>query len=391
MKLAHLRLIAGLALLVQPLLAQRITPPLLPDVATSGLYRLTNAFPLVTFERGIVGFSVPPGRTNELYYYDRPGRVWVITNFAAPTRSLFLDLTDINRPTGDGGMVGMTFHPNHAQNRYFYAYFAPTNFSNGKMYNRLSRFESDPSNPLRALRNSEQILFDIEDESSILHNGGDLHFGADGYLYVSMGDEGGQGDQFENGQRIDKDLYSSILRLDVDGRPGSLEPNPHDSLRGNYRIPPDNPYIGATSFNGQPVSPNAVRTEFWAVGFRSPHRMTIDSLTGEIYLGDVGGDRAEEVDRVVRGGNYGWAYYEANLRNPERPSLPPGVNFIPPLHSYGRTGLNPEFEGRASIGGLVYRGTRYPELYGKYIFGDYISKHIWAITFQASGGYTIDR
>ncbi|MBL9172053.1 MAG: PQQ-dependent sugar dehydrogenase, partial [Verrucomicrobiales bacterium] len=157
---------AGLVLFGSSLCAQRVVPPLLPDVATRGLYQLTNAFPSVTYDGALVGFAVPPGRTNELYYYDRVGRVFVITNFPSPVRSLFLDVSDVNRATGDGGFLGLTFHPRFSENRYLYAFFAPTNTANGKMYNRLSRFEADPTNPLRALRASEQILFDLEDESS---------------------------------------------------------------------------------------------------------------------------------------------------------------------------------------------------------------------------------
>ena len=387
------RLVSAVLFLVgSTLFGQRVVPPILPDVVGGGLYRLTNAFPLVKFDIGIVGFAVPPGRTNELYYYDRAGRVYMITNFAAPTVTRFLDVSDVNRVTGDGGFLGLAFHPSYSENRYFYTFFAPTNTANGKMYNRLSRFQADPANPTRALRNSEQILFDLEDESSVLHNGGDLHFGPDGYLYVTMGDEGAQYDVLENSQKIDKDLYSAVLRLDVDGRPGSLAPNPHSAINpAAYRIPPDNPYVGATSFNNLPVDPLAVRTEFWAVGFRSPHRMSFDPLTGEIYLGDVGGFRAEEVNRVVRGGNYGWSYFEGNLSATWRSAPPPGLQFIPPLHTYGRLGIDPDYEGRAAIGGLVYRGNRYPELAGRYVFGDYSSKHIWAITFKNGGSYTIER
>ncbi|MBX3733378.1 MAG: PQQ-dependent sugar dehydrogenase [Verrucomicrobiae bacterium] len=385
-------LLALLLLWISPLHGQRVVPRLLPEVASSsGLYRLTNAFPSLALDPGIVGFAVPPGRTNELYYYDRPGRIFVITNFQAPTRTMFLNLTDLNRATGDGGLLGLTFHPNYAQNRSFFVFYSPTNTTTRKMYNRLSRFEANPTRPLEALRASEQVLFDLEDESSILHNGGDLHFGPDGYLYVTMGDEGEQDDTLENSQRIDKDLFSSLLRIDVDSRPGSLPPNPHPAVKGGYRIPPDNPYIGATSFNGLPVDPARVRTEFWAVGLRSPHRMCFDPLTGEIYLGDVGGNRVEEINRIERGGNYGWVHFEGNLRSLTHPVLPEAADFKPPVHSYGRTGINPDFEGRAAIGGLVYRGTRYPELNGKYVFGDFISKHIWAIQFQPGGTYSIER
>src|SRR5262249_29174701 len=150
-------------------------------------------------------------------------------------------------------------------------------------------------------------------------------FGPDGYLYMSVGDEGGGNDAQNNSQRIDKDVYSGILRLDVDQRPDSLSPNPHPAIHaGTYKIPPDNPFVGATSFNGLPVDPTLVRTEFWAVGMRHPWRMSFDNVTGLVYSGDVGQDSYEELNIIRKGGNYGWAYREGNHPALKANLAPPG-------------------------------------------------------------------
>ncbi len=176
--------------------------------------------------------------------------------------------------------------------------------------------------PNQADASSEVILIDQYDQDDT-HNGGDLHFGPDGYLYVSLGDEGCCNDIHNNSQRIDKDFFSAILRLDVDKRPTSLPANPHPSNTNNpsgainYAIPPDNPFVGATDFNEQPVEPANVRTEFYAVGFRNPWRFSIDPVTGLIYCGDVGESSVEEIDIVRKGGNYGWAYLEGSAEGPK--------------------------------------------------------------------------
>src|SRR5207249_2074951 len=131
------------------------------------------------------------------------------------------------------------------------------------------------------------------------------------YLYVSLGDEGDQNDAGNNSQRIDKDFFSGMLRIDVDNRPDSLAPNPHAAMSSKtYSIPADNPFVGVTSFNGKAVDPTKVRTEFYAVGLRNPWRFSFDPVTGILYCGDVGGDQREEIDIIIKGGNYGWAYRE---------------------------------------------------------------------------------
>ena len=352
---------------------------LLPTTAPASQYKIVDAFPGLSFRfatERIVSLAVPQGRTNELFVTSQFGRIFVITNLLAPTKTVFLDLSSVTASEAECGLTGLAFHPRYAENRLFYVFYTRTNRADGRMYDTVSRFETDPENPWRALRSSEQVLISQRD-SNPTHQGGDLLFDADGYLYVSLGDGGGLAGAKQNGERIDGDFFSGILRLDVDERPGSLPPNPHPAVAGGYRIPSDNPYIGATVFNGLPVQAGTLRTEFWAVGLRNPYRMSFDPATGSLYTGDLGEANREEVNRIVPGGNYGWHFLEGSIDFGAGP--PPGLTFDPPLYEYGPRMDDSNFEGRSVIGGVVYRGMAYPELYGKYLFGDYISRHIWAL------------
>jgi len=378
---------AGLAGVGFHLAAQypTLSPPPFSTSPPRAEYRLVNAFPGVSFPQSqdrIISLAVPPGRTNELYVTGHRGKIFVITNLARPTKAVFLDITaDTYAPGGESGLVGLAFHPRYEENGYFYVAYTRTNRPAAKMYDVVSRFQRDPKNPWRALPKSEQVLIaqlDINDT----HQAGDLHFGPDGYLYVSLGDGGG-GTGVQASQRIDRDFFGGILRLDVDGRPGSLAPNPHPAVGSGYWIPQDNPFVGADQFNALTVNPDQVRTEFWAVGFRNPYRIAFDPLTGDLYAADVGDLRLEEVNRVVAGGNYGWGYHEGSLKF--RGTPPPGYRHVPPVYQYGRSGGDPNFQGASVIGGLVYRGTRYPDLSGQYLFADYVSRHIWALPSGGNG------
>jgi mono/diheme cytochrome c family protein len=260
--------------------------------------------------------------------------------------------------------------------------------TSGTRHDRLSRFEVDPINPARALPGTEQILINQRDEAGN-HNGGELLFGPDdGYLYLSVGDEGGSA-ALDNLQRIDNNLFSGIIRLDVDKRPGSIPANPHPANTNigsgtiNYAIPPDNPFIGISNFNSAPVNPNSVRTEFWAVGLRNPWRMSFDPQTRLLYCGDVGSTDTEEVNIIVRGGNYGWNYFEGTNRTG---GLTPPAGFAPiwPIHLYNRLGGPP----LCVIGGIVYRGNRYSDLWGTYLFADHLNGNIWSMRCELSGGVT---
>jgi len=166
-------------------------------------------------------------------------------------------------------------------------------------------------------------------------------------------------------------------------------PNPHkqDSAtipdavnpRG-YRVPADNPYIHATMHNAMPVNAATLRTETWACGLRNPWRFCFDPKTGQMMIGDVGQDKWEEVDIGKAGGNYGWSYYEGTHEGPRFKDIPPqgGDELIPPIYEYSHN-EGSVFNGVSIIGGLVYRGTRLPELNGAYIFGDFGTRHIWSL------------
>ena len=352
-----------------------------PQEPSASAIALENAFgDAINLGYPAVVITAAPSETNRLFIAHQTGEVFVLPSLHSPIVASFLSVRSRVAWGGEAGLLGLAFHPGYATNRLFYLFYtASVPQDNGVlMEDRLSRFQGSPEDPDRALPDSEQILFSQPD-FNYNHNAGDLHFGPDGYLYVSLGDGGGNGD-IVNAQRINKDFFSGILRIDVDKRPGSLEPNPHHAVWTNlqgeayYSVPPDNPFIGTTNFNGQPIDPATVRTEFWAVGFRNPWRMSFDSLNGKLYAGDVGGGKAEEVNLVVRGGNYGWPYLEGtNVFYP-----PIGFESVMPICSIP-WGSGDE-QARSVIGGVVYRGSRMPELYGSYVFADFTGGKIGKLT-----------
>jgi glucose/arabinose dehydrogenase len=220
----------------------------------------------------------PPGDTRRLFVGEKEsGKIKVIPDVtvASPVSHDFLSLSNI-AAFDDQGILGLAFHPNYGtnaltQNAYCYVFYSWKNGNDS--YSRLSRLTV--TNPAAAAPSadpqSEFVLLEQLDRAGF-HPGGDLHFGPDGYLYISLGDEGFYNDSFNNAQHIDGNFYSAIARIDVDKRPGSLEPNVHpavlrDGGLARYSIPPDNPFIGATNFNGFSVQPSEAWTEFWAVGF----------------------------------------------------------------------------------------------------------------------------
>jgi glucose/arabinose dehydrogenase/mono/diheme cytochrome c family protein len=343
-------------------------------------YSTVDAFPGLTFDSA-VALVTPPGETNCLFVVEKDGRIFALTNLAAPNKSLFLDLSARVNPAGEGGLLGLAFHPGYASNRQFFVYYtlnANTAAGSG-LHDRLARFETSLDNPHLALAASETPLITQFDESEY-HNGGDLHFGPDGYLYVSLGDEGGGNGGFGNTHFITRDFFAGILRLDVDQRPGSLPPNPHPAVSGHYAIPPDNPFIGATNFDGVSIDPAQVRTEYWAVGLRNPWRFSFDPVTGRLFCGDVGEGAREEINVILKGGHYGWNYREGRL--PANGVPPAGMSFVEPILDYPHGGGN--FEGNAITGGFVYRGARHPQLDGDYLFGDHLTGNIWALRYDGT-------
>ena len=357
-------------------------------------FTFTNAFPTLTaFTRPVV-ITSPPGETNLLFIVEQNGRIQRITDLSGtPSRSLFLNMVPLVDSSGnEEGLLGLAFHPNFQSNRYFYVFYTqPNGSSNSTRPDRLSRFTApaDWRTTGTVSTASEYILIDQRDERSN-HNAGDLHFGPDGYLYLSLGDEGAGNDDLDNSQDIEKDFFAGILRIDVDKKPGSLEPGPHadgfggdavirDDGMARYGIPPDNPFIGATTYNGITLTGN-VRTEFWATGLRDPWRMGFDPLTGRLFVGDVGQNAREEIHLVGKGDNCGWNYLEGTLNGPDSAEAPPGFDPVAPIFEYAHGAGS-----QSVIGGRVYRGGALPQLFGKYILAESYDGRVWSLTETSEG------
>jgi glucose/arabinose dehydrogenase/mono/diheme cytochrome c family protein len=354
-------------------------------------YSATNeAFPGLDFGRPLC-LATPPGETNRLFVLDQGGHIYVITNLANPDRSTFMNLSSSRLYSGsESGVLGIAFHPGYATNRYFFVFYSPTtNGLVGGLFQRVSRFQTSLTNANVALTNTELILINQKDPAGN-HNGSDLHFGPDGYLYISFGDGGVQYDGDHNSQLITSNFFSAICRIDVDSppRPTSVMPNPHRSNTNNplgtinYRVPADNPFFGRTNYDGRAINSNQIRTEFYATGFRNPFRFSFDPLTGVLYCGDVGQDTWEEVDIITKGGNYGWAYLEGT-HNGYRASNTVTEPLIPPIAEYHHgSAAN---QGNAVIGGVVYRGTRMSQLVGSYVFGDNTPiGNVWMLRYDGT-------
>lgn len=370
-------------------------PRSLPTVAA---YTTEDAFGKGMRFQEPLAIVTPPGETERFFVIEKHGTVQLVTRHGGTyDKKLFFDLNAMLKAKNEGelmtdsemGLVGMAFHPEYAKNGYFYLAYDFGVQENGQtvMFDRVARFSVSKSDPSLADPNSELPMITQLDLATN-HNAGDLHFGADGYLYYAMGDEGNQYDHYDNARHINKDFFSAIFRLDVDRKPGNLEPNPHKQASttypsavnaGSYKVPADNPFVNATMHNGLPVNKATLRTEFWVCGLRNPWRFSFDPKTNDMYIGDVGQDRWEEVDIGKAGYNYGWSYYEGTHDGPRLKELPANGDVLtPPIYEYPH-GEGSVFNGIAVIGGVVYRGSRLPELNGTYIFGDYGTRRVWGL------------
>lgn len=376
----------------------------MPAAPPAVSFTLSNAFPGVTFTKPATMES-PAGDPKRLFVAERGGRIFVIPDVtaAAAEKLLYLDLSPLTLDDGnEQGLKGFAFHPDFATNGYVFVCY--NHFDAGFEYVRVSRFKSDsPATNTPIPIATEEILINQlylpeSGNQPRIHNIAECNFGPDGYLYIGSGDADGHPDPSNNAQRIDKDFWAGLFRIDVDleaedhtpadgtgGDDDSIPPNSHPAvvLHGGfplYEIPADNPFIGATSFNGLTVLPENVRTEFYATGLRNPWQFTWDPLNGNLWAGEVGFNSREEINLIIKGGNYGWAFLEGDL--PIKGVPPAGVALVPPVWQYDHG--NGPFQGNAVIGGLVYRGDHYPSLIGKYLFADHLSGNIW--TMNADGG-----
>ncbi|MDO8549843.1 MAG: PQQ-dependent sugar dehydrogenase [Ignavibacteria bacterium] len=313
-------------------------------------YQLTNAFPNLPNFSSPVDLQNPGDCTNRLFVVEQAGIIKVFENRAdVSTVKTFLNITDRVTSGGELGLLGLAFHPDYENNGYFYVnYTAPS-----PLRTVISRFQVSATNPDSADKNTELILF-TQSQPFSNHNGGQTSFGPDGYLYIALGDGGSGGDPQNHAQTL-TDLLGKISRIDVD--------NPEPPL--NYGIPADNPFKDNTA---------GYREEIYAYGLRNPWRFSFDPVTGWLWCGDVGQNAWEEIDIIQNGKNYGWRCYEGN-----HPYNTAGCNapeYIYPVWEY------PHSPECSVSGGFVYRGPNQPGLIGKYIYADYCSDKIWALTYD---------
>lgn len=256
----------------------------------------------------------------------------------------FLDISRQVGCCGERGLLGLAFHPRYVENGQFFV-----NYTDRDGNTVIARFEVSPDNPNRANPESEQRLMYVR-QPYPNHNGGAIVFGPDGYLYLGLGDGGSGGDPQGNGQSTST-LLGKILRIDVDGG----DP---------YAIPADNPFV-----NGGGL------IEIWAYGLRNPWRIAFDSLTGDLYLGDVGQNAWEEINFLPAssppGVNFGWNYREG--AHPYQGSPPPDLDLVDPVAEYSHD------QGCSVTGGVVYRGAALPTWQGVYLYGDYCSGKVWGL------------
>ncbi len=309
---------------------------------------LSRAFPRLTFTRPVYLTHAGDG-TNRLFVLDQRGRILVFENRSDVAQAKeFLDLRpNVNSRNNEEGLLALAFHPKYADNGRFYVYYTATNPRRGV----LSRFTVSADDPDLADSSSEQVILEIE-QPYANHNGSTVLFGPDGYLYISLGDGGHANDPHNNGQDLST-LLGTILRIDVDRREADR----------NYAIPKDNPFVNRPEARG----------EIWAYGLRNVWRMSFDRRTGDLWAGDIGQNKWEEIDLIVKGGNYGWNIREGNHDFKPRESADP---LIDPVVEY------PRGDGLSVTGGYVYRGDRIPQLRGAYIYTDYVSRKIWALRYR---------
>lgn len=313
----------------------------------------TNEWPQVQLGQPISGLNRPVHLTHagdgsgRMFVVEQPGTIRIVVNGAVQTTP-FLDITERVQCCGEQGLLSIAFPPDYANKRYVYINYTAS--PDGTTIIARYRLSSDDN---RADSSSEEILLQLA-QPFANHNGGQLAFGPDGYLYIGTGDGGSAGDPQDNAQNT-RTLYGKMLRIDV------------ESGASSYAIPPSNPFL----------SDDAYRDEIWALGLRNPWRFSFDRQTGDLYIADVGQGNYEEINHQPvsssGGENYGWRCKEG-LHDYNMSGSCVSLQLTDPIHEYSHAG------GNCSVtGGFVYRGATYPRMQGIYFYGDYCSATIWGL------------
>jgi glucose/arabinose dehydrogenase len=323
--------------------------------------RLHGPFPTIQLQQVAFGFSSPVTVTNagdgsgRLFIVQQTGEIRILIN-GTVLPIPFLDISDLVGCCGEQGLLGLAFHPDYADNGFFYV-----DYTDNAGDTVVARYTVSAKDPNVADPASAYTIL-TQDQPFSNHNGGQLAFGADGYLYIALGDGGSGGDPQDNGQSL-RTWLGKILRVNINGDDFPGDPN------RNYAVPPDNPFVG---------NPDAL-DEIWAYGVRNPWRFSFDRLTGDLFIGDVGQITREEIDfqpaASPGGENYGWDVLEGTFCHED---IPPGScnqflnggSTLPVLeYSHGL--------GCSVTGGYRYRGQLYPQLNGIYFYSDLCSGTIW--------------
>ncbi|MFZ5843680.1 MAG: PQQ-dependent sugar dehydrogenase [Pseudomonadota bacterium] len=328
------------------------TSCLAPDSAGSTAIRWQPAFPELPSLSGLVGLLQAPADDSVFYAVRKSGLVQRFANQpTAATLTTVLNLSGRVQDSGESGLLGFAFHPQYASNGEVYVYYT----GGSPLSSYLSRIVRRGDGTLNAA--DEDILLTLAQPYSN-HNGGQLAFGPDGFLYLALGDGGSGGDPHGHGQNP-QTLLGSILRLDINnGTP--------------YAIPADNPF--ANGVGGRP--------EIYAWGLRNPWRFSFDRSNGELWAADVGQNAWEEINKIERGGNYGWAIMEGQHCYAADSCNQTGLK--QPVFEYSHS------EGCSVTGGYVYRGSALPALQGRYLFSDYCSAQVWSLLPQPNGSLQVE-
>lgn len=362
--------------------ANDIFPSTTPGAGSS--WGLEDPMPGLTIDAPLRIINFP--NTEDLLVLNKGGEIWQVS-LENRTKDLILDITDRSFKLGEAGTTGMVLHPKFGLSNFpnkqeifiFYRSKPEPDIYSQRGFNRLSKFKWDPDSGTFDL-SSEEILFQQYDRST-WHNGGGLFFDNDGFLYVSLGDEGKSEFQLDSSQKLDGGFFSGIIRIDVDNDPSrshpirrqpivnAAPPSAYDgweTFSQGYSIPNDNPWLSPDSTHLE---------EFYAIGLRSPYSIFYDKETGDIWEADVGSDIAEEINKIEYGDNLQWPYIEGDT---ERPGIPKPINIIGQekgaFFHYDRS------VGNCIIGGGIYRGTVFPNLNGKYLFADYAQDKLMVLS-----------
>ena len=320
----------------------------------------SSAFPAVELTQQVSGFQRPVHITNakdgskRLFVVEQAGLIRVVQKGKVLPKP-FLDISDRVSSAGEQGLLSVAFPPNYARKKHFYVYYTD---KAGDITVARYRAKGNVANP-----QSGQIVLKVPHPVNANHNGGQLAFGADGFLYVGTGDGGGGGDPANNAQNPTS-LLGKMLRLNVE--------SPRTKT---YTIPKTNPFVQANDPNDR------YRDEIWALGLRNPWRFSFDRQTHDLYIGDVGQNTYEEVDfqpaNSAGGQNYGWNIREG--KHPFADSSGSAAQFVSPVAEYDHS------QGASITGGIVYRGIANPKLQGLYVYGDFTNGKLWGLRKTATG------